>query len=119
MAQKRMQIRNMTCNALLVTQGRIADNRWTRLKGLVGVKHLPEGEGLLIRPCKGVHCMFMSIPIDVLYVDQNDRVVGLDENMAPWHIGRIYGKSRYVVEVPAGTIAKTGTGVGDALMVSS
>jgi uncharacterized membrane protein (UPF0127 family) len=118
MAEKQTQIRNLTRDTVLVAKGRIADNRWTRLKGLVGVKHLSDGDGLLIKPCKGVHCMFMSIPIDVVYVDRDDRIVGLDENMAPWQVGRIYISSRYAVEMPAGTIARTGTRVGDALVVS-
>ena len=65
-----LHIKNVTKNTVIVDQGRVADNSWTRFIGLIGVKELPEGYGLLIDPCKGVHCMFMSIPIDVLYVDQ-------------------------------------------------
>ncbi|MCB0234421.1 MAG: DUF192 domain-containing protein, partial [Anaerolineae bacterium] len=43
-------------------------------------------------------------------------VVALDEAMAPWRFGRIRRGSRYVVELPAGTIAATGTEVGDTLV---
>ncbi len=118
MAKKSVQVRNVTRGVDLMTQGRLAANPWTRLKGLIGVKHLAPGDGLLIRPCKGVHCMFMSIPIDVVYVDRDHRVVGLDEGMAPWRMGRIYRNGDYVVELPAGTIAATGTQVGDTLQVS-
>jgi uncharacterized protein len=112
-----LNVKNLTREVTLVRGGRVADNRWSRLKGLIGVRSLPEGDGLLIKPCKGVHCMFMSIPIDVLYVDRDDRVIGVDEGMKPWQIGRIYGKGRYVIELPAGTLAQTGTRVGDALRV--
>ncbi len=112
-----LQVDNVTRNQPLVTRGRLAANPWTRLKGLIGVRALPAGDGLLIKPCNGVHCMFMSIPIDVLYVDRDDRIVGLDESMAPWRVGRIYGRSRYVIELPAGTIAATATAVGDQLAV--
>jgi len=112
-----LQVDNVTRNVALVTQGRVAVNPWTRLKGLIGVRDLPAGDGLLIKPCNGVHCMFMSIPIDVLYVDQDDKIVALDEHMAPWRMGRIYGRSRYVIELPAGTLAATGAAVGDQLAV--
>lgn len=112
-----LQVENVTRGVVLVSQGRVADNPWTRLKGLIGVKELPPGAGLLIRPCNGIHCMFMSIPIDVLYVDKDDRVVGLDHAMRPWSVGRIYGKARYVIELPAGTLAAGGTDVGDRLRV--
>ena len=118
MPSNEVQVCNVTRDVLLVIHGRVADNPWTRLRGLIGVGHLPEGDGLLIKPCKGVHCMFMSIPIDVVYVSRDDRVVGVDEQMAPWRMGRLYRQSRYVLELPAGTIARSGTQVGDALQVT-
>jgi uncharacterized protein len=114
-----LTVKNLTRESNLVTQGRIADNRWTRLKGLIGVRELNVGDGLLIKPCKGVHCMFMSIPIDVLYVDGDDEVIGVDEHMKPWRIGRVYTRGRYVIELPAGTIANTGTRIGDRLSVKN
>lgn len=112
-----LHVNNLSKSVTLVDQGRVANNRWTRLKGLIGVKSLPPGDGLLITPCRGVHCMFMSIPIDVLYVDGADRVVAVDADMQPNAIGRPKPDSRYVIELPAGTVARTGTGVGDQLHV--
>jgi uncharacterized protein len=112
-----LHVKNLTRKVTLIKHGRVADNRWTRLKGLIGVRSLRKGDGLLIKPCKGVHCMFMSIPIDVLYVDGENQVVGVDAHMKPWRVGRIYPKSRYVVELPAGTLARTGTSIGDQLQV--
>ena len=112
-----LHVDNRTQGVVLVDRGKVANNVWTRFKGLIGVRHLPEGDGLAIVPCSGVHCMFMSIPIDVLYVDKEDRVVGLDPNMKPWAVGRPYRGVRYVIELPAGTIARTGTQVGDQLQV--
>ena len=113
-----LHVENLTRGVTLVDRGRVADNFWTRMKGLIGVRGLPEGDGLLITPCNGVHCMFMSIPIDVLYVSPDDRVVSMDPEMKPWAVGRIYKGVRYVVELPAGAIARTGTAVGDALRVT-
>lgn len=118
MAKKVVRVHNTTRDVDLMTAGRLAANSWTRLKGLIGVKQLDPGDGLLIRPCKGVHCMFMSIPIDVLYVDRADQIVGMDAQMAPWRMGRIYRESAYVIELPAGTIAATDTQVGDSLQVT-
>lgn len=97
----------------------MANTRWTRLRGLIGVRTLPEGEGIVIDPCHGVHCMFMSIPIDVIYVNKQHQVVALDRAMKPWAIGKIYRDSRYVVEVPVGTIDRTKTKVGDQLRLQT
>ena len=46
-----------------------------------------------------------------------DRVVALDAEMKPWAIGRPRKGARYVIDLPAGTIARTGTQVGDQLQV--
>jgi hypothetical protein len=113
-----LKVNNLTRAVTLVERGRVADNAWTRFKGLIGVRQLADGDGLAIIPCSGVHCMFMSIPIDVLYVDGQDRVVALDPNMKPWAVGRPHRGVRYVIELPAGTIARTSTQTGDQLQVS-
>ncbi|MGL4649533.1 MAG: DUF192 domain-containing protein [Caldilineaceae bacterium] len=110
-----MRLLNETRTQPLMSEGRLANNFWTRLKGLIGVRTLPEGEGLLIAPCTSVHTMFMSIPIDVLHVDKEYTVLAMVPDMAPWRVGPIVRRSRYVVELPAGTIARTGTQVGDKL----
>jgi len=114
---KGVQVENATRGSTLLAQGKVADGHWTRLRGLVGVKQLAPGAGLLIKPCHGVHCMFMSIPIDVVYVDRSDKVVAVDKAMKPWAIGKIYGHSAYVIEMPAGAIDATHTQPGDQLSV--
>ena len=113
-----MQVENRTRNATLVNNGRLANSFFTRLRGLVGVKHLPAGDGLLIQPCNQVHCMFMSIPIDVVYIGSDERVLALDPAMRPWAIGRLVRGAKRVLELPTGTIAATGTRVGDQLQIT-
>jgi uncharacterized membrane protein (UPF0127 family) len=113
-----LNLHNQTQDTILVERGRVANNVWTRFKGLIGVRGLPQGDGLAIIPSSGVHCMFMSIPIDVVYVNRDHRVVALDPEMKPWAVGRIHRGVHYVIELPSGTIARTGTQVGDQLLVS-
>lgn len=114
-----VHIENMTKDCTLLAHGRLAANPWTRLRGLIGVRQLDAGDGLLIRPCHGVHCMFMSIPIDVVYVDRSDCVVAVDRAMPPWAVGKIYRQSAYVVELPVGSIDASGTQPGDQLAVTT
>ncbi len=113
-----LYVENVTRGVRLVEAGRVANNPWTRLKGLIGVRSLEPGDGLAIKPCNGVHCFFMSIPIDVVYVSADDRVVDIDANMQPWTVGRVRRGVRYVLELPAGHCARTGTVVGDQLSVN-
>ena len=110
-----MKVNNISRSSELISTGRMANNPWTRLRGLIGVRNLPEGQGIVIEPCHGVHCMFMSIPIDVIYVNKQHQVVALDKAMQPWAVGKIYRDSHYVVEVPIGTFERTQTQVGDQL----
>ena len=112
-----VRVENTTRNVSLVSNGRLANNFFTRLRGLVGVKHLPAGEGLLIQPCNQVHCMFMSIPIDVVYIGNDERVLAVDTAMRPWAMGRLVRGAKRVLELPAGTVATTGTKVGDQLQI--
>lgn len=112
-----LHVENTSRGITLVNRGRVADNFWTRLKGLIGVRELADGDGLLIIPCKGVHCMFMSVPIDVLYINKDARVVAIDTNMQPWRMGRIYKASHCVIELSAGTVARSRTAVGDQLQI--
>lgn len=113
-----LQVENVTRNVSLVSKGRVAKNFWTRLRGLVGVKQLAAGDGLLIQPCNQIHCMFMSIPIDVIYIGSDQRVLAVDHNMRPWAIGRLVRGAKRVLELPAGTAAATGTTVGDLLEIT-
>ncbi len=113
-----VRVENTTRNVSLVSNGRLANNFWKRLRGLVGVKKLAAGDGMLIQPCNQVHCMFMSIPLDVVYIGSDERVLAVDAAMRPWAMGRLVRGAKRVLELPAGTIAATQTRVGDQLRVT-
>lgn len=115
--RRTVHVRNTTRQTDIAHHARVADTFWTRLRGLIGREPLAPGEGLVIVPCKGVHMWFMRFPIDVIYVGEGDRVVDVDENLQPWAIGRPRRESRYVIEVPAGMVAATGTRPGDRLVL--
>ena len=116
-ARPPIRVENLTREQTLVTAGWAADNHWTRLRGLLGHKPLSQGEGLLIVPSNSIHMLFMGIPIDVLYVDSTLKVIGLHHTLRPWRFGRLHLRSRFVIELPAGTLRETGTEVGDQLQV--
>jgi uncharacterized membrane protein (UPF0127 family) len=116
-SSRTVRIQNLTRSQALVSAGRVADGFWTSLRGLIGHRPLARGEGLIIVPSNSIHTHFMGFPIDVLYVDKALQVVGIDQDMAPWRFGRIHRRAHFVIELPAGTIAATGTQVGDQLQV--
>ncbi|TFE28638.1 DUF192 domain-containing protein [Cohnella luojiensis] len=83
-----------------------------RLRGLMLTKSLAEGNGLHIRPCRGVHSFFMRYPIDVLHLSEDNIVVGMEQGLKPGRIGRSFRGTRAVVELPAGTLETAGVCVG-------
>jgi uncharacterized membrane protein (UPF0127 family) len=74
----------------------------------------------VIFPESSIHTFFMRVPIDVLFVGRDDRVVGLREAMPPSRpfAGVAPWRGHYVIEMPAGVIAATGTQIGDQLVVT-
>jgi uncharacterized membrane protein (UPF0127 family) len=110
-----LEIQNVTRETCLATHARVADTSWSRARGLIGTPALPPGHALLIDPSMGIHTCFMSYPIDVVYVDVDDQVVDVDEEMPPWRLGKLRFKAIYVIELPAGTVKTTRTQPGDQL----
>ena len=88
---------------LLARDVRWARSRRERSSGLLGSALYP-GEALVIEPCKQVHTLGMTFAIDVVFCDVSWVVRHLTLSMAPWRVSRLVLKSRFVVELPAGTV---------------
>lgn len=114
-----LQVANRRDGATLASAVVHANGFWLRLVGLLGRQALEEGEGLLLEPCNSVHTFFMSFPIDLLFLDGSDRVVRIVEALPPWRLTWPVGGARRVLELPAGTVRRSGTTVGDELSISS
>jgi uncharacterized protein len=110
-------VRNVTRSTVLGSKIREARSFLERGRGLMFVSKLESGEGMLIDPCSSIHTFWMRFPIDVLYVDRDGTVLRADRSMKPWRIGPVFTGSRWVVELPDGTIDATGTKAGDKLLV--
>lgn len=91
-----------------------ANTFWRRLRGLMGRRSLMPDEGLLLDPCNAIHTFFMRFPIDALFLDAEGRVVGVVESMPLWR-WRIMPGARAVLELAAGTVARTGIRQGDRI----
>jgi len=93
-------------NEVILENAEVADNFISRFLGLMGKNDLPEDAGLIIKPCNSVHCFFMRFPIDVIFVDSNDRVVHIMPAMKPREISPIVKKAKYVIESNAHTLSE-------------
>ena len=58
-----------------------------RLRGMIGRRFEPEGIDAMIFPrCNAIHTMWMSIPIDVVFLDADAEVAGLCAGLKPWRL---------------------------------
>lgn len=95
----------------------VADTIFTRAKGLLGRRSLLQGEGLLIRPCKGVHTFLMKFPIDVVFLDRQNRIIETVEHLQPQRMTRVLLASAGVLELPAGTVQASDTVIGNLIVM--
>jgi uncharacterized membrane protein (UPF0127 family) len=93
----------------------VADSFRTRLVGLLRYRALEHGDGLWIKPCNSIHSFGMHFDFDAIFLDDGLRVVHLMSEMKPWRISKMVWAAKSVLEVPAGTIARTGTKLGDQM----
>lgn len=107
---------NKGTNQVILENAKVADTFISRFLGLMGEKALPEDAGLIIKPCNSVHCFFMRFPIDVIFVDSNDRVVHIMPAMKPRAISPIVRKAKYVIESNAYTLSEK-LRIGDEISV--
>ena len=111
---------NRTRQSSVATRAKVADGYFSRLVGLLGTTRAwPQpGRGLWIVPSRGVHTLGMKYSLDLIFLDREHRVVEVQENIRPWRISKVTLQAHSVLELPAGTLARTETCVGDQLEVS-
>jgi uncharacterized membrane protein (UPF0127 family) len=109
-----MRIVNRRTGIVLASDVGRATSFWRRLRGLIGRRRLRDGEALAIEPCSGIHTFFMRFPIDAVFLDGELRVVRAVRSMRPYRSARAR-EAMQVIELPAGTVLRTGTAEGDEL----
>lgn len=112
-----MCVLNRTRERFVATNVSVADSYFRRLVGLLGKtrKWARAGRGLWIIPSHGIHTIGMLFPIDLIFLDREKNVVHLEEHVRPFRISKVSLKSYSVLELPAHTVFRTGTCVGDQL----
>jgi uncharacterized membrane protein (UPF0127 family) len=101
----------------------ISDNDCKRVWGLSGRKELKNDTGMLfVFPKGGNHGFWMkdmNFPIDILWIDKDFNIVGIEENVATSTYPNILGEkyfSSYVLEVFSGYSSKNKIEVGNKII---
>jgi len=103
-------------NKVLANDLKIAKSFADRTLGLMFIKEMKGFDALLLEPCTSVHNFFVRFPIDLIFLNKDNKVVKLIPCFKPWRMTGIYLKARKVLELPNGTIGDF-IKVGDSLEV--
>ena len=119
--------RNVERGTVLATRLESANSLWAKFMGLMGRASLEPDAGLWLPDSNGIHMMFMRFPIDAVFVGRPDTALGAAQPVVSVHPGLrawiglvpLIRGAHGVLELPVGTIARTGTVPGDHIVLES
>lgn len=101
----------------------VADDAAERIKGLSGVKEIADNESMLfvfdIESKHGIWMKEMLVPIDIVWVSAEKKVLHIENNVSPSSYPKVYfpdKKSKFVIELKAGTAQKIKLNLGDKIL---
>ena len=100
----------------IVDQARTA---WSRMVGLLGRTRLDVGDGLLLSPAWSIHTWFMRIAIDVVFIDEQGRVLRVYPELPAWRLVSGTREAHTVLEFGAGTLALAPLVPGDVVRLEA
>src|SRR5688572_10823556 len=115
--------RNIDRGTVLATRLETAGGLWAKFMGLMGRRGLEPGAGLWLTGSNGIHMMFMRFAIDAVFLGEPDPgregarpVVSVHRGLRAWTgVVPLVRGANGVLELPVGTIERSGTAVGDLI----
>ena len=115
--QRHVFVYNKTRETFLAFRVKVADSILDRLVGLLGRRSLQPDSGVWIVPANAIHTIGMLFSFDLVLIDKDFRVVGLRELVRPFRITWPERHAESVLELPAHTIFRSRTQIGDQLLI--
>ena len=113
-----MVLVNARNDVTIASDVNLALTRAERRKGLLGRDSLDPSAALVISPCSSIHTMFMRFPIDVIFLDRDNRVVKVITAMKPWRTALGGRGAQSALELEAGALEANGLQPGDVIALS-
>ena len=114
---RRLIARNASLDTVIADKVGVAATRAARAVGLLTRSGLEPGEGLWIVPSRGVHTWGMRFAIDVVALDEAGTVIDCVSNLRPWRMRLPRAGTAGVLELPAGTLEASNTGMGHRIVL--
>ena len=121
-----LSAQNVSRSTGIAARLEVADGLLDRFMGLMGRAGLDPDAGLWLTGTNGIHMMFMRFPIDAVFLSRADperdglrRVLSINPGLRAWTgLVPLVRGANGVLELPVGTIGRTGTVVGDLVALT-
>jgi hypothetical protein len=110
-----LRIHNVTRGTIVAERCDVAASYLRRMFGLIPRARLDEGEGLLLLRTSAITMMLMRFAIDAIALRGDGTVVACWRRLRPWLPAAWARGAASVLELPVGTIDRSGTQAGDQL----
>jgi uncharacterized protein len=110
-----MPIRNITTGSLLPYLVKSAETPLSRMIGLLSTDKPDTDASVYFAPCYSIHTIGMRYPIDILFLDKEQKLIKLFRNLPPNRLTGTISDAHSVLEFPGGTF--TGAEINDLLEV--
>ncbi len=118
-----LRARNLDRDTELAGRLEVADSLWAKFMGLMGRPRLEPDTGLWLTGTNGIHMMFMRFAIDAVFLAKPDQagddaraVLSVHRGLRAWTgLVPLVRGANGVLELPVGTIDRSGTAVGDRI----
>ena len=117
MELQRLCAYNQTRECFLGLEVAPADLSLAELKALLGKLALKSGEGLWMEPFRGIPDTNMRVPLDLLYLDEDCRVIETVESFPTFHATTSSSLAASVLALPTHSIYSSQTQPGDQLVL--
>ncbi len=120
-----LRARNVSRSTAIAERLEVADGLWGKFMGLMGRRGLDPDAGLWLTDSNGIHMMFMRFAIDAVFLGKPDPgregarpVVSVHRGLRAWTgLVPLVRGAHGVLELPVGTIERSGTAVGDLVVL--
>ena len=120
-----LRARNLSRSTGIAERLEVADSLWAKFMGLMGRRDLEPDAGLWLTDSNGIHMMFMRFAIDAVFLGDPDPgragarpVVSVHRGLRAWTgLVPLVRGAHGVLELPVGTIERSGTAVGDLVVL--
>jgi uncharacterized protein len=99
----------------ILTNIKIADGFFDRLRGLMFKRELGEEEGLFMPNCNWVHTLFMRFSLDIVYLNKNNKICHIDVDVKPWRFCLPVFSAKSIIELNSGVAERLSLQEGDLL----